>query len=237
MQQRWTRRHFLGAAGLTLAAQTTRFAHATPLLDTHAYVAVQRPAKRSGIQVLRSLGGEWQEIQFIASAAPSVVLLSERQDLLFVAETRTRFEGLPAASVDTYRIDRRSHRLMHIATQRLGLASVMPHAMALSPDGSLLVVAAATGLYNVMPVTQDGLIGEVTAVRKELRLDEDSSAQMHFVGDNQVQVHDELGVRDYHCDRDGMRPLHASGLSTRSKRPDVPVLVTGQRSIALAHFA
>lgn len=239
MQQGWTRRQFLEIAGLAAAAQSTRTGHATPLQQpfTHAYVAVQHRDEPSGIQVLQAARGGWQQIQFVASVAPSVVLVSERRDLLFVANARRHFRGLPTASVESYRIDSRTRHLRYIATQRLGLASVMPHAMALSPDGSQLVVAAAAGLYNVLPVSQDGILGEVTAVRKELRLSQGSAALMHFVSDSHLQVQDDFGIRIYHCDQDGMSLLHASDLSTRAQRAESALLVPGQRSIALARFA
>jgi 6-phosphogluconolactonase (cycloisomerase 2 family) len=239
MQQSWTRRHFLGAAGLTMAAQSIRFAHALPPLEgpTHAFVAVQHGGKRGGVQVMRSIGGVWQKTQFIDSVAPSAVLLSAGEDLLFVANAREHFEGLPTGSVESYRVDPRSRILTHIATQKLGLASVMPQAMALSPDRSLLVVAAAAGIYNVLPVTPDGVPGDVTAVRKELRPTTRSSTRMIFVSANELQVQDEHGTRLYHCDREGMSHLHALPSGTPRQQPVTPLLVTGQRSIAFARFA
>ncbi|AFL88296.1 3-carboxy-cis,cis-muconate lactonizing enzyme [Terriglobus roseus DSM 18391] len=233
MQPNWTRRRFLQAAGLTIAAHGTNFTHALPLSHrpTHAYVAVE-----NGLHVLRSAGDSWQPLQFVESFAPSAVLMNTRSGTLFVANARERFEGLPTASVESYRIDERSRTLNRIGTQRLSLAAVMPHAMALSPDGSLMVVAAAAGLYNMLPVTRDGAIGEVTAVRKELRLDAAGATHMFFASDKKLQVQDASGTRLYRCDLNGMALLDASP-STQPLPSGTSPLVTGQRSVAFARFA
>ncbi|SEB38984.1 beta-propeller fold lactonase family protein [Terriglobus roseus] len=239
MQQSWTRRHFLGAASLTMAAHGIRFAKALPPHEgaTHAYVTVQDRDGHDGIQVLRSADGVWQKTHFIETFAPSAILLSAGEDLLFVANARNRFEGLPTASIESYRIDPHSRILTRIATRKLGLASVMPHAMALSPDGSLLVVAAAAGVYNILPVSLEGIPGEVTAVRKELRLNSESPTRMNFVSKNKLKVQDQHGTRLYHCDRDGMSQLQALPSSTQQQKPGPPLLVPGQRSVVFARFA
>ena len=233
MQYQWTRRHFLQAAGLSIAAQSLRVADALPAPErpTHAYVAV-----KGGLHVLRVKKASWQPLQFVKTVAPSAVLLNDRSGLLFVANARTHFEGLPTATVESYRVDPVSRMLTLVAAQKLGLATVVPHALALSPDGSLLVVAAAAGLYNVLPVTPDGVIGEVTAVRKELEMNAASSTRMRFVTDHQLQVQDAAGTRLYRCDANGMVLLQAPPLSA-SERDLTPLLVTGQRSVAFARFA
>jgi 6-phosphogluconolactonase (cycloisomerase 2 family) len=238
MLQGWTRRHFLQAAGLTLAAHQARTAHALAgqTSPTHAYVARQQDDESGSLHVLQSRGTAWQPIQSVDSVAPSAVLLNAAADVLFVANARDQFEGLPTSSVESYRVDSRTGKIALIGRRRLGLATVMPHALALSPDGSLLIIAAANGMYNLLPVAGDGSIGEVTAVRKELAFSTDSaSAQMLFVDAHHVEVQDQSGVRLYRCDRDGMQLLGSTTSSASTRAWTVTAfLLSGQRAIAFA---
>jgi hypothetical protein len=236
----WTRRYFLQAAGLATAAAQARVSF--PLSErgrpTHAYVAVQTDDGQGRVHVLEASGAGWTQIQSVSSVAPSVVLLNEAAQLLIVANAYNQFEGLPTGSVESYRIDPRTRKLGLIRRVGTGLSAVRPHALALSPNGSLLVVAAAAGVYSVLPVSSNGSIGEVIAVRKELVLaSEPISSQMHFLDDSRLLVQDKTGLRSYSCGRHGMQLLTAE-IQLAEIKDDLPLpcLLQGQRSAAFATF-
>jgi hypothetical protein len=240
MLQGWTRRHFLQSAGLTVVAHQAGVTSGLPLHagPTHAYVAAQQDGNSGSVHVFQSRGNTWRPIQSVNSIAPSAVLFHAAAEVLFVANARTQFEGLPTASIESYRVNSRTGRIALIGRRKLGLATVMPHALALSPDGSLLVVAAANGLYNVLPVSRDGSVGEVTAVRKELAFNNCAvPSQVLFVNDRQVQIRDQRGSRLYRCDRNGMELLgNATGPVSADAAILAAPLLSGQRSIAFASF-
>ena len=230
MFEGWTRRQFMQVSGMVLLAQQGRMAVALrpEKLPTYAYVAAD-----DCLHVLQSRQGAWQLVQTVESPAPSAVTLSAKSDLLFVANALTHVEGLPTGSVESYRVDVHTHTIRLVGRATLGLAAVMPHALALSPDGSLLVVAASRGVYNLLPVEQDGALGEVTAARKELVLAANiASTKMRFVDREQLQVQDARGSRLYRCDRDGLQLLGSTCYTPDEDEPDL--LLPGQRSIAFA---
>ena len=86
--------------------------------------------------------------------------------LLFVVNEVAEYDGLPTGSVESYDI---SGPRKLINRRNLSLAATMPKSLALAPNGSFLVVAAyGGGIYNVMPVSAAGQIGEVSQVFKAI---------------------------------------------------------------------
>ena len=82
----------------------------------------------------------------------------------------------------------------------------MPVAMALSPDRTLLVVAAKGGTFSLLPISKSGDLAEITAVHKELGTPASSQIRhMRFIGPESLLVHDVLSVRTYACRSGGMR--------------------------------
>ena len=102
------------------------------------------------------------------SRAPACLLLSPAQRTLYVANEVDVHEGLPRGTVEAYRVDPLDGRLTLLARRPLSLSATRPRHMALSPDGKLLAVAAyGGGIYNLLPIAEDGSIGSPSSIYKE----------------------------------------------------------------------
>ena len=103
---------------------------------------------------------------FVQSLTSVSVLAISRPGpkLLFAVNEVAECQGLPAGSVESYDV---SGPPRLISCRGLSLSATMPKSLALAPDGSFLVVAAyGGGIYNVLPVSHAGVIGEVRQVLK-----------------------------------------------------------------------
>jgi len=114
-----------------------------------------RPSRRSFIQVL--------------SALSVFGMRTPNRRFVFVVNEIAEYEGLPTGSVESYAIHPVSGQRSLISRRPLSLSATMPRSLALAPDGSFMVVAAyGGGIYNVLPVSANGEIGEVSQILKEL---------------------------------------------------------------------
>jgi 6-phosphogluconolactonase (cycloisomerase 2 family) len=110
----------------------------------------------------------WSRIQRVSSRAPACILLSPAQRTLYVANEIEVHEGLPRGTVEAFNIDPRDGRLTLLGRQPLSLSATCPRHMALSPDGRLLAVAAyGGGLYNLLPIAEDGSVRHPSSIYKE----------------------------------------------------------------------
>ena len=79
------------------------------------------------------------------------------------------YEGLPTGSVEAYSIDARDGRPVLLNRQPLSLSATAPGYVAVSPDGSRLIVAVhGGGAYNVIPLRADGSLERVSGILKEV---------------------------------------------------------------------
>ncbi len=158
-----SRRAFVrGSAAISAYASLP--AKAKPLSRAVEYVGT---AER--IEVYRTEAGQKREVQTVASRHPTSLTLDSARTYLFAVNEIDTFEGLPAGSVESYRIERETGRLELVTRASLSLSATMPRHLALSPDCRLLVVAVhGGGLYNVLPVGANGEIGHVVQVIKEI---------------------------------------------------------------------
>src|SRR5258708_7550998 len=132
----WTRREFVrGAAGLValpyMPSQSSHF----------AYVA----AGEDSLHVFMVEGERWTRIQRVSSLAPTCILLSPTQRVLYVANEVEAHEGLPRGTVEVFHIDPLDGRLTLSSRRPLSLAATRPRHMAVSSDGKMLAVAAYGG--------------------------------------------------------------------------------------------
>jgi 6-phosphogluconolactonase (cycloisomerase 2 family) len=133
-----------------------------------AYVASDAE-DAGGIYVFRVKGLAWTLVQSVASESPSSLALSADQTTLFVANRRRNYQGRPTASVEAYRIDRRSGSLRLLSRRPLALSAIGPEHVAVSPNGKYLAVSVtAGGAYNLVPIDHEGKLGSVTILRKEI---------------------------------------------------------------------
>jgi 6-phosphogluconolactonase (cycloisomerase 2 family) len=139
-------------------------AETQPQRPTFAYVA----SGEGLLHVFSLRDAVWSRIQCVPSRAPACILLSPAQRTLYVANEVDVHEGLPRGSVEAFNIDPGDGRLTLLGRQPLSLSATRPRHMALSPDGKLLAVAAyGGGLYNLLPIGEDGSIGRPSGIYKE----------------------------------------------------------------------
>jgi 6-phosphogluconolactonase len=169
-----TRRSFMQMVGGSgLLSLTSRLPALGPSLQCSpglrfAYVASNSKTDQ-GIHVFSVANGRWMAIQFVTSSAPSALALSPDKRTLFVANRIRRYQSLPTASVEAYRIEAASGQLTLINRQALALSAVDPEYIAVSPNGKHLAVSATGGgAYNVLPIAEDGSLQPVAALRKEV---------------------------------------------------------------------
>jgi 6-phosphogluconolactonase len=155
----WTRREFLRGAAGVVALQS-----GIPAPAQFAYVA-------SGVgtlQVFQVQGELWTEIQRVPSLAPACLLLSADKQKLYVANEVDQHGGLARGTIETFAIDSFSGRLRPADITPLSLSATRPRHMALSPDGTLLAVAAyGGGVYNLLPVNKGGCLGRPSGIFKD----------------------------------------------------------------------
>jgi 6-phosphogluconolactonase len=96
-------------------------------------------------------------------------VLAPNGKLLFAVSDSSVSQGIPAGSVESYAVDASGAPLKLISRQSLSLSATQPTHLAFSPDGRFIVVAAfGGGIYNVLPVRENGEIGAVTQSVKEI---------------------------------------------------------------------
>jgi 6-phosphogluconolactonase len=181
---RWTRRDFLQMAGYSsLGLMSARLAW--PCLGSRknngtaaprfAYVgyADQSGAATSssayGIELFAAEGKRWSSVGTITSDHPSFLTLHPSENFLYVINELDRYESLPSGSVQAYAVDAIDGSLALLNRQPLSLSATSPRHMAISPDGRALVVAVhGGGAYNVLPINEDGRLGRVSGILKEI---------------------------------------------------------------------
>ena len=170
MKQRalWSRREFV--QGMSLAAVGSRLPRptgASPLKPRFAYVGSGDSTQ--GIAVFAIQGDRWTPVQTISSEHPTALALHPRRHLLYAANEIDSYQGLPSGTVEAYAIDPASGRLTLLNRQPLSLSGTMPRHLAVSPDGSNVVVAVhGGGAYNVLPLGADGSVQRVSGIVKEV---------------------------------------------------------------------
>jgi 6-phosphogluconolactonase len=162
---RWTRREFVrGAAGVVALPHLPRTVAASALPLQLAYVA----SGQGSLDVFSLLGKRWKSTQRVPSRAPACILLSAAQRTLYVANEVDVHEGLPRGTVEAFHIDPLDGHLTLLGRQPLSLSATHPRHMALSPDGKLLAVAAYGGaIYNLLPIAEDGSLGQASGIFKQ----------------------------------------------------------------------
>jgi 6-phosphogluconolactonase (cycloisomerase 2 family) len=188
-----------------------------------AYVA----SGEGAVHVFLVQGERWTKIQHVSSPAPACVLLSPSQQTLYVANEVDAHEGLPRGTVETFRIDPLDGRLTLSNRRPLSLSATCPRHMALSPDGTVLAVAAYRGgIYNVFSVAEDGSLVQPASIFKDAGCGGDP--QLQAAAHPHSLVFDSSGRRllasDFGSDRLSVFAVEDGGLQRVAQRP------TGQGS-------
>ena len=176
----FSRRAFLGCAGAISGAALL------PMRADDSNRLVEYVATADSIDVYRKNAGKVRKLQSIASQHPSSLALDSSGRYLFAVNEIDDFQGLPTGSVESYRVEPANGHLALISRIPLSLSATMPRQLALAPDRRFLVVAVyGGGLYNVLSISSNGEIGNVTQVIKEIgcsvRPHHQSTAHPHSV--------------------------------------------------------
>jgi 6-phosphogluconolactonase len=158
----WTRREFVRGAAGVVALTGSKPAHA----QHFAYVACGR---ENALQVFSVRGDRWTQTQRVASRSPACVVLSKTRQTLYVANDVEEHEGLARGTVEVFHVDALDGRVTRSGIVPLSFSATRPRHMVLSPDGRALAVAAyGGGVYNVLPVAEDGSLGSPNRIFKEV---------------------------------------------------------------------
>jgi 6-phosphogluconolactonase len=107
--------------------------------------------------------GQLELVQTVSSDNPSFLALSPDQRFLFAINEIDNFEGKNAGSVEAYRIDQGSGKIVLI--NRQALPGPIPAHLQVDPSGKYLVVALYMGgSFAVFPIGADGSLGAPTDV-------------------------------------------------------------------------
>jgi 6-phosphogluconolactonase len=159
--------------GITPSALASRTAPSSALRSGFAYIGsyagrAEAPGNTSAIYVFGIRGNQWNLKQTVASRNPAFLALHPSNRFLYAVNHVDSHDGLPCGTVEAYRIDPEDGRLSIINRQPLSLSAIFPRHLAISPDGSHLVVAAyGGGAYNLLPIEANGALGRVIGRWKE----------------------------------------------------------------------
>ncbi len=163
-----TRRTFLSLAGATAMGIKTR--SALPLASIApklAYIAAKGSA--SGLYAFACQEPEWRLLEFVPAEEPIALAIHPDGRTLYVLHDVAIYRTLPRAYVSAYRIDALSPKPAMLGVQPLSLSATLPRHFAISPGGKFLIVSAqGGGAYNLLPISEDGSIGRVCGIRKEV---------------------------------------------------------------------
>lgn len=173
MSMRWSRREFvqwmgissIASAGTSLLAETNAQSKAK-----FAYVAATEGADE-GIQAYAAGAPSWRKLQTVQSARPVSLALSADRKTLYAVNEVDSHKGLPTGTVEAYAVQT-DGTLRLLNRQQLALSAIHPQHAAVTPDGRRLVVAVrGGGAYNVLPIEEDGSLGRVIGILKEVGVD------------------------------------------------------------------
>lgn len=134
-----------------------------------AYVGSLGPAGCDCIEVFRINGKSWTHIQKVPCQAPESLVIHPNRQFLYAANAVSLYKGLPRGTVEVFSIDRQSGALSALQRQTLSLSGIEPRSIAITPEGRYLVAAVyGGGAYNVLPIEQNGTLGGVVGIFKEL---------------------------------------------------------------------
>lgn len=243
-QKGWNRRQFVQLMGCSTLSSAGLCSSLLPSgarsSVRFAYVATEGDE----IHVYAAGSAEWTRVQTMASEKPVALVVGREGKALYAVNQVSIHNGLPMGSVEAFAIGQ-DGRLTKLNRQPLSLSATMPRHAAMSPDGKSLVVAVREGgAYNVLAIAEDGSLGRVSALLKEIGVERNgvaSVAQPYAVafdtagrviagdaGTGRLSVlgltHDGLGVHTRLESKDGVAvstvAMHPNGMALYAMRED-----------------
>jgi 6-phosphogluconolactonase len=134
-----------------------------------AYVG-SSPAESAGaIHVFDTTGDQWRRVETFLTPAPAFIVFNELLPVIYVVHAVEQWANLPRGAVSSYRVDSESGRLALLNTQPLSLSATFPRHASMVKDGRhLLVAAEGGGVYNVLPISENGSLLPPSAILKEV---------------------------------------------------------------------
>lgn len=172
MGKGWSRREFVQWMGYSSLATSGVCSSLLPSTgkngrDGFAYVASTEGGHES-IHSFAIRGGSWEKLESLTSERPVALTVSPNGRFLYAVNEIDLHRGLPTGTVEAFAIGR-DGRLVRLNRRELALSATMPRHAVVSPDGRNLVVAVrGGGAYNVMPIAEDGSLGRVSGLLKEV---------------------------------------------------------------------
>ena len=174
----WSRRDFVRMAGCSsVGAMSARIAWSSTASKENKggsprFAYISQAAKNSPLHEISAFaieGGSWKPTGAVVSDHPSFLTLHTSQRFLYAVNDVSRYNNLPSGAVEAYAVDANDGNLTLLNRQPLSLSGTEPRHMAVSPDGHALVVAVhGGGAYNVLPIDEDGRLGRVSGILKEI---------------------------------------------------------------------
>jgi len=172
MRKAWSRRDFVQLMGYSSLASTGVCSSLLP---------GEMMAQRNGFAYVGSTGGtqdaiyayairdgRWEKIQTVASERPVALAVAPNRKFLYAVNEIDSHRGLPMGTVEAFAIAG-DGKLTQVNRRELALSATMPRHAAISPDGRNLVVAVrGGGAYNLLPIAEDGSLGRVSGIMKEI---------------------------------------------------------------------
>jgi len=181
MKIRWSRREFVQWAGFSSLSSGGLCSSLLPLKGRggeagFAYVASSEGADE-GIHTYAMRGDRWERLQTLRSRRPVALATGSGRRFLYAVNEVDMHEGLPMGTVEAYAIGR-DGRLTFLNRSALALSATMPRHAAVSADGRSLAVAVyGGGAYNVLPIVEDGSLGRVAGILKEVGVERTGSSR------------------------------------------------------------
>ena len=172
MNVRWSRREFVQWAGLSSLSSAGLCSSLLPLdgkgsSARFAYVASSEGADE-GIHAYLVRGGRWDKRQTLESKRPVALVAASNRRFLYAVNEIDSHAGLPTGTVEAFAVEG-DGRLRFVNCSPLALSATMPRHAAVSADGkSLMVAVHGGGAYNVLPIAEDGSVGRVSGILKEV---------------------------------------------------------------------
>ncbi|WP_263358496.1 lactonase family protein [Acidicapsa ligni] len=221
---RWSRRAFVQGVGYASAASAVgTLLPASAALSLHqdapGFAYVGSAAHGGKLLVFSVSGNRWTLQQRVASRVPASLALHPHGRFLYTVNQVDETDGLPRGSVEAYAIAS-DGRITLLNRQPLALSAVRPRQLAISPDGSSLVVAVhGGGAYNLLSIKKDGALEPVRSRLKEtgsgLHPQLQASAHPH------TAIFDPTGrflfATDEGCDRLSAFAIHEGKLARRQQ--------------------
>jgi len=103
------------------------------------------------------------------SERPAAIVRHPFRSLLYVANDVGLYRHQPRGTVETFAFDQEAGTLELVGRQPLSLSATRPQALAISPDGRSLIVAAfGGGAYNVLTIDESGLPSAPSVILKQV---------------------------------------------------------------------